>query len=162
MQRSVLNKSHCNCSLSNISLTIFLLFFGGITLKNDIDIELFIRNEMNRLDSVTGISTSDSPVYLTNSYNLVGTYSPFTYPDCFSFSRKFFSDEDINTETLLHIIRHEYAHCLNFRIYRQHGHGWWFKHCCKIIDCYPDKEIYVFLRKKTQSYIESDRICIQS
>lgn len=130
-------------------------------MKNDIEIERLIRDEMHRLDSLTGISTDESPVFLTDSYNLVGTYSPFTYPDCFSFSKKFFSDENINTETLLYIVRHEYAHCMNFRIYGQRGHGWWFKHCCEIIDCYPDEEIYDFLRKKTQLYIKADKINIQ-
>lgn len=126
-------------------------------MKNDIEIKQFIRSEMNRLDSFIGISTAESPVYLTDSNNLVGTYSPLTYPDCFSFSRKFFLDEDINRETLLYIIRHEYAHCLNYRLYGKRGHGWWFKHCCEIINCYPDEEIYDFLRKKTQSYIEIDK-----
>ena len=130
-------------------------------MKNDIEIEQFIRNEMNRLDSVTGISTAKSPVFLTDSFNLVGTYSPLTHPDCFSFSRKFFSDNEIDTQILLYIVRHEYAHCMNFRIYDQRGHGWWFKHCCEQIDCYPDEEIYDFLREKTQSYIKADKAIIR-
>lgn len=126
-------------------------------MKNDTEIESFIRNEMERLDLLTGISTAESPIFLTDSYNLVGTYSPFTYPDCFSFSRKFFSDEDINTETLLYIVRHEYAHCMNFRFYGQRGHGWWFKHCCEIINCYPEEEIHALLREKTKLYILKDK-----
>lgn len=58
-------------------------------MKADSQIENFIRNEMMRLDSVTGISTADSLIFITDSYNLVGTYSPHTSPECFSFSRHF-------------------------------------------------------------------------
>ncbi len=122
-------------------------------MKSDIAIEEFIRTEMNRLDVVTGLCTSDSPIFITDSYNLVGTYAPNTNPDCFSFSKRFFSDKDIDNQILLYVIRHEYAHCMNFRIYRQRGHGWWFKHCCQKIDCYPDESIYEFLRKRTQLYL---------
>lgn len=122
-------------------------------MKNDIEIKSFIRKEMMRLDSVTGISTADSLIFLTDSYNLVGTYSAHTEPECFSFSRHFFSDADIDGNILIYIIRHEYAHCLNYRFYGKRGHGWWFKHCCEIIDCFPDESIYNYLRKRTQIYV---------
>lgn len=131
-------------------------------MKTEVEIEKFIRDEMNHLDMVTGISTIYSPIFITDSYNLVGTYSPNTYPDCFSFSKKFFTDEEIDEKILKYIVRHEYAHCLCFRLYQQRGHGWWFKYCCEKIECPPNEEIYNFLMERSKLYISRDKDKIQT
>ncbi len=127
-------------------------------MKSEIEIESFIRNEINKLDILTGISTINSPIFFTNSYNLVGTYSPHTNPDSFSFSKRFFSDESIDNNILLYIIRHEYAHCMCFRLYGECGHGTQFKKCCQKLNCKPDRKIHQLLHSKTKNYILNDII----
>lgn len=125
-------------------------------MKTQTEIKSFIRDEMNKLDKITGISTANSPIFITNSYNLAGTYTSKTTPDCFSFSKRFFLDVSIDKGILQYIVRHEYAHCLCFRIYGERGHGWRFKQCSKKLNCYPDKAIHEFLRERTQLYLLTD------
>lgn len=124
-------------------------------MKSDNEIERFIRIEMINLDKITGISTMKSAIIITNSCDLAGTYSPYTSPERFSFSRYFFTDTNISTDILIYIVRHEYAHCLNFRLYGKSGHDLWFKHCCETINCFPDESIYEYIRNKTDFYRKS-------
>ncbi|MCM1133838.1 MAG: hypothetical protein NC340_10260 [Ruminococcus flavefaciens] len=120
-------------------------------MSNDDNIINLILAEMNRLDGITGEKASDLPIILQDSDHIVGqyVYNPENQiKEYFTFSRFFFGDSVIEKSTLIHIIRHEYSHFLNFHWYRQRGHGFWFQYCCRMLDCTPDSSVFANLRAK--------------
>lgn len=108
-----------------------------------------IREEILRLDKLTGLHGAGIPCSMTKRKSICGE---FIQPECwmrkkeermaFVFSRPFFESLSGTGKELskLDTVRHEYAH---FYAY-MHGydgiHGEPFRAACKIVDCYPRYE----------------------
>lgn len=119
---------------------------------NDHEILEVIRNQLVVCDEKTGLKGNDLPIYLMNSLNIMGQ---FHYNCKFGFNRPLFTDPDPaikDNDLISYVILHEYAHYINYAQYGETGHGWWFKHCCKMLDTYPDEYLYDLLRQFTAKW----------
>lgn len=111
-----------------------------------------IRQEIKLLDSKTGLHAADVRIRLTKSIDDVGEYSFNEITEKFSFSLLYFLDTSIPKRALVHVIRHEYAHYFAHHVFNEKNHGYFFKHCCKQLDCEDLKEIrQIFLNAKEKS-----------
>ena len=110
-----------------------------------------IRDELKRLDTLTGMSAGDLPVWLDDEHqdDFIAAYA-FSQdgPEVFHFTRSFFTDKRILDETGYQTIRHEYAHYLDHMLtegdylsddYDAHGPMW--QACCSMIGT-PACEFY--------------------
>lgn len=98
-----------------------------------------IRQEIGRLDQRTGLNGSDITVCLYDEREPLGC---FTFIDpvrmTFGFSSTRFEDPKFTEAEALDVIRHEYAHYMEYRLYGEstdHGPNW--KACCRKIGARP-------------------------
>lgn len=98
-----------------------------------------IRREIRRLDQQTGLKGADITVRLYEEPEPLGC---FTFIDpvrmTFGFSSTRFEDPRFTQAEALDVIRHEYAHFMEYRLFGEstdHGPNW--KACCKQIGARP-------------------------
>lgn len=107
----------------------------------------FIREVLDRLDTVSGLSTKQIPVVIKNTQKL-GCFVSKIVADKIAVPVEFQFNENIlrgkyPEETTIEIIKHEYAHFMSFMLYpkelfsakRMPAHGKEFKKCCEVIKC---------------------------
>lgn len=98
-----------------------------------------IRQEIQRLDGITGLNGSGVTIRLYEEREPLGC---FTFIDpvrmTFGFSSTRFEDPKFTQAEALDVIRHEYAHFMEYRLFGEstdHGPNW--KACCKKIGARP-------------------------
>ena len=97
-----------------------------------------IRAEIRRLDGFTGLHGYTLPIAFSNSRSVLGMFSPpLNRLACFTFSNFFFQDPAFPPEEALDVIRHEYAHYMDFVLYGKSGHGPTWKACCCRVGARP-------------------------
>jgi len=118
-----------------------------------------IREEMQRLDKITGKSGSELPIYFDNSQRKLGCFWPKEME--FTFSNYYFKDDEWSIECALDVIRHEYAHYLDVVLYGNCGHGRTWKMCCGIVGARPERlyndaqdEYYKKKHRKEEALLE--------
>ena len=96
-----------------------------------------IREEIAKLDKITGLSGRKLPIYFCVDWGVLGSY---IYEDkkAFAFSfQHFWNDFKWTMEDAIDVIKHEYAHYMDEVLYNNHGHGETWKKCCLRIGAYP-------------------------
>lgn len=105
-----------------------------------------IRAEIRRLDEKTGLHGATLPIMIGRAKTVLGTFSVKTerlngktvrVPRQFTFSGYYFHHPELSDEFLLGVIRHEYAHYMDFVRYGQLAHGKTFRACCHTVGAYP-------------------------
>lgn len=101
-----------------------------------------IRNEIKQIDKQTKLNGALLPIKLTRSVSVLGCFNPqIQGGGGFSFSSVYFEDDQFNVKSAIDVIRHEYAHYMDFIIYGKCGHGATWKKCCSVIGAVP-RRIY--------------------
>lgn len=133
--------------------------------------EQTIREELARLDKKTGLEGAKLPIKYVECGNFLGCFRGNAKTDrCyFEFHLGYFHDPDFSYEEAVNVIRHEYAHYMDWmyygimpfgrRIYGKYDcHGETWKMCCAEIGARPvkyyDSRINDYYNKKHQ---EEDR-----
>ncbi|MGN1019215.1 MAG: SprT-like domain-containing protein [Aristaeellaceae bacterium] len=105
--------------------------------------EAMIRKELQRLDALTGLHGNDLIVEFGQAKLQVGSFWVVDgAPRKFRFSRIYFEDENFSVHEAYEVIRHEYAHYMNYEL---HGdsmdgcHGKMWKECCRRIGARPSR-----------------------
>ena len=119
--------------------------------------EKSIREELARLDVKTGLKGAKLPISFSNSKKTLGEYSGVG-DGAFRFSNHYFQDPDWPEEAARDVIRHEYAHYMDHKLYGGGGHGRSWKKCCievgaLPIRCYDEKRA-MYYRQKHQKEAE--------
>lgn len=99
-----------------------------------------IRQEIRRLDQQTGLNGADITIRLYEEREPLGC---FTFIDpvrmTFGFSATRFEEPTFTRAEALDVIRHEYAHFMEYRLFGEstdHGPNW--KLCCRKIGARPE------------------------
>lgn len=95
-----------------------------------------IREEMKRLDAKTGLGGAVLPISFGDSRHTLGMFSSRD-GGVFRFSKRYFKNPDWPEEMALDVIRHEYAHYMDFVLYGNVGHGLSWKKCCGVVGALP-------------------------
>lgn len=103
--------------------------------------EEMIREEIQRLDGITGLHGNDLPIRFTYSKRELGCFweNGDRAPDHFEFSWHFFHGVHFTKEEALDVIRHEYAHYMNCVLYHGNGHDRTWKLCCHQVGAHPNR-----------------------
>lgn len=96
-----------------------------------------IRTELARLDARTGLRGAGLPVRFGNARCTLGVFSVREDQPYFRFSNWWFQNPDWPEECALDVIRHEYAHYMDWQLYGGSGHGTTWKQCCVMIGAAP-------------------------
>ena len=88
--------------------------------------EDLIRNELRRLDEITGLKGSELPIHFGNAVSYLAMFCAGEKM-YFLFSNYYFKNPKIADETALNTIRHEYAHYLAYVLYGDCSHGAGFR-----------------------------------
>lgn len=93
--------------------------------------EDMIREELTRLDRITGLKGSSLRILFNNSKGRLACYSILKgLPGEFIFSDFYFKSDNFPAEEALDTIRHEYAHYMDRVLYGGTGHSNTWKKCC--------------------------------
>lgn len=126
-----------------------------------------IRTEIRRLDDMTGLSGAELAIRFTNGYSTVGCFHGDVHRDhtkmWFSFSNIYFKSTDFPEEMALNVIRHEYAHYLEWMTFGKGGHGPTWKVCCNQVGAppvrlYQEQMEKYFQRKRREQDWESQEL----
>lgn len=104
-----------------------------------------IRNELKRLDHLSGLHGTTLPISFTEDQHTLGSF--LSCPMSFSFSNNWFQNPDWSRESALDTIRHEYAHYMDYVWYRGYGHGQTWKKCCAKVGAIPQRYYNANLEK---------------
>lgn len=96
-----------------------------------------IRAVMKELDRKTGLSGAKLPIHFGNAKQTLGLFCASEM--YFRFSNYWFQDPDWQYEYAIDVIRHEYAHYMDWELNRKLGHGISWKVCCAKIDARPER-----------------------
>lgn len=105
--------------------------------------EAMIRQEIQRLDEMTGLHGNDLIVDFGNAKNTLGCFVRVGgKPHKFRFSKVYFEDDAFSMHEAYDVIRHEYAHYMNHEIHGdmvdgKHGEKW--KECCRRVGARPSR-----------------------
>lgn len=100
--------------------------------------ETAIRKELARLDEKTGLHGARLPISFSRAYTIIGQFSARGEGE-FRFSTVYFRDPTWPVEEALNVIRHEYAHYMDYALYDGVGHGSTWKKCCTMIGAVPQR-----------------------
>ena len=100
-----------------------------------------IRQELQRLDKLTGLNGNALPIKFTYSNYMVGSFHVYDKNQWFEFSRAYFEDPGTPEQANLDTIRHEYAHYMDWAVYGNLGHGPTWKKCCGDLNT-PSNRLY--------------------
>jgi len=130
--------------------------------------EEMIRQEMRRLDDLTGFDSSEIPIVFSHSKRCLGSFHVVdNYPEEFCFSKEYFEADDFSENCAYDVIRHEYAHYMDFMLHgyergQMHGKRW--KACCRVVGARPQayyehsqNELYLKVEKKDKEEKEAMR-----
>lgn len=120
--------------------------------------ETMIRNEMERLDAMTGLKGSKLPIEFNNAKRTLGSFHSVNgKPLKFKFSKAYFHNSDFARHSAFDTIRHEYAHYMNCELhgeYEDGPHGKMWKECCLVVGAKPkarynarENEVYLQIEK---------------
>lgn len=100
--------------------------------------EKSIREVFEELDKSTGLSGAELPIYFGNAKGTLGCFIIKNGP-AFRFSDYWFKDPEWPEESALDVIRHEYAHYMDWSLtgYTSHGSSW--KACCTKVGAVPSR-----------------------
>lgn len=118
-----------------------------------------IRRELERLDGITGLHGAELPMTFGNARFTLGQFSGC--PMEFRFSNYWFQDPNWPVECALDVIRHEYAHYMDYEIYGNSSHGSTWKTCCCAVGAAPrrlySEEQEEYYRRRHQKEDEMNR-----
>ena len=89
-----------------------------------------IRNELKRLDKITGLKGAELPIHFGNAISYLAMFCAGEKM-YFLFSNYYFNNPKFSDESALNTIRHEYAHYLAYVQYGDCSHGARWKACCQ-------------------------------
>lgn len=98
--------------------------------------EKHIRQELIKLDAKTRLSGATLPIYFNNSKYTLGKFCSANGGE-FIFSNYYFQNPEWSKESALDVIRHEYAHYMDYKIYGHLGHSKTWKRCCLEVGALP-------------------------
>lgn len=97
-----------------------------------------IREEMRRLDIITGLHGADLPIVFTRAKRTLGSFHHTDLdPVEFRFSKIWLTNPEFAHAQGLDLIRHEYAHYMDFMRHGDSSHGPKWKACCREIGADP-------------------------
>ena len=96
--------------------------------------EAAIRRELINLDRRTGLFGAKLSISFGNAQKTLGSFSS---DGQFRFSNRFFQDPEWPQEAALDVIRHEYAHYMDYMLNGRCGHGRTWKECCRAVGARP-------------------------
>lgn len=101
--------------------------------------DMRIRQELRRLDTITGLHGGDLTICYTKDERALGCFSRNMTGNLmfFQFSLVFFDDPYWPEEAALEVIRHEYAHYMDFVENKGESHGESWQECCRRIGVPP-------------------------
>lgn len=95
-----------------------------------------IRDVIASIDKETGLSGAEVEIRFDNARQRLGCFS--CQDDMyFSFSVNWFHNPEWPEEAALDVIRHEYAHYMDWMVYKKIGHGKTWKACCVKVGAVP-------------------------
>ena len=102
--------------------------------------EARIRAELTRLDGITGLNGGELPIRLNNARCTLGMFS-YASPDNlnFTFSNYWFQNPDWSEESALDVIRHEYAHYMDYMQRGESAHDKMWRMCCLKVGAMPTR-----------------------
>ena len=123
--------------------------------------EARIREELKRLDEITGLDGAKLPISFSNSIRTLGQYCSAN-GGAFRFSNYYYQNPEWPDEEALDTIRHEYAHYYDHMVYGNFGHGATWKQCCRIVGafpirCYSDRRAEYYQKKHAEEARISSR-----
>jgi len=99
-----------------------------------------IRAEIARLDAQTGLNGRALPILFSRAQKTLGEFAHNgRQPVRFRFSRLRFEAPDFPDESARDVIRHEYAHYMDFMRNGSTSHGPKWKACCREIGAPPER-----------------------
>ena len=113
-----------------------------------------IRAELRRLDGITGLHGAELPITFGNARSTLGCFHSDSNGDemRFYFSNFWFKKPDWPDASALDVIRHEYAHYMDWMLYGHCSHGPTWKACCVQVGAVPSRlyseETNAFYQKK--------------
>lgn len=97
-----------------------------------------IRKEIRKLDKITGLAGAELPIHFHKRGRAVGRFSYSSEGSLsFSFNTQYFDDPTMPPEVLLDVVRHEYAHYMDYIDRGKSGHGKSWKMCCLVVGALP-------------------------
>ena len=122
-----------------------------------------IRAELKKLDKKTGLHGADIDIKFIEAYFTLGYFSAKKDEKMlFGFSNKFFQNDDFPYEMALDVIRHEYAHYMDYELYGGYGHSYTWKKCCSEVGANPfrlyDERLSSYYREKRKVQKKLDTI----
>ncbi|MBQ4045894.1 MAG: SprT-like domain-containing protein [Lachnospiraceae bacterium] len=93
-----------------------------------------IRQELRRLDHITGLHGAELPITFGKARSQLGSFHidpKKRKPKKFHFSLFYFANPEWSRESALETIQHEYAHYMDYILYGQSGHGTTWRMCCR-------------------------------
>ncbi|MCR5337296.1 MAG: hypothetical protein K6E75_01935 [Lachnospiraceae bacterium] len=141
-------------------------------MKKTIWNEENIRKEIKKLDAKTGLSGARLPIFIRDrlAKGVLGLYCPggikggIRKEESFSFSSLWLNNPDFPEEEAVNVIRHEYAHYMDYNIYGrhkpyepQHGEKWII--CCDEIGAFPvakhnlTRDVYFHQKHETEERV---------
>ena len=112
-------------------------------LKPSIWPEERIREELRRLDKKTGLHGADLRIHFGTGYRALGYFhARLDGTDFFTFAMRYFEDPKWPEQSALDVIRHEYAHYMEWELYGGVSHGSRWKACCEIVGAMPTRYYY--------------------
>lgn len=101
--------------------------------------EAAIRRELACLDEKTGLHGALLPITFSRARTILGQFT-CSGEGAFRFSTFYFDDPAWPVEEALNVIRHEYAHYMNYALYDNgSGHDAAWKKCCARIGAVPQR-----------------------
>ena len=101
--------------------------------------EQMIRAEMKRLDRKTGLNGAKLPIKFTQSKSRLGCFHADEENMSFDFSLYYLADDSFPHEEVVDLIRHEFAHYMNFVLYHGNGHDRMWRKCCTAVGAVPTR-----------------------
>ena len=112
-----------------------------------------IRTEFERLDKRTGLTGAKLPITFGNAKGTLGMFSQNKQP-YFRFSNYWFQNPDWPEELALDVIRHEYAHYMDWELYGNCSHGQTWKACCVKVGDLP---VRLYSEERDKYYLNVHR-----
>ncbi len=112
-----------------------------------------IRAEMARLDGLTGLHGASLPISFGKARQTLGVFIIAEDGLRFRFSSWWFQNPSWPEECALDVIRHEYAHYMNWERYGNRGHGPTWKTCCIAVGASPAR----LYQRELEDYYRSRR-----
>ena len=111
-------------------------------MSNKVWDEERIKEEFKKLDSITGLHGADLPITFVKAKHTLGCFYIDTINKKrkkFHFSLFYFGNPEWSETSALDVIRHEYAHYMDYMFNGSSSHGASWKACCRKIGALPSR-----------------------